>query len=57
MDRVAKTYEFARAVDAAELRRAASELKANWETVQREAKRTVLPRVSRAKKVVKKVIT
>jgi hypothetical protein len=54
VDRVAKTYALARAVDAAELKRAASELKANWETVQREAVRTARKSVSHAKKTLKK---
>ncbi|MDD2657740.1 MAG: hypothetical protein PHD04_03735 [Candidatus Pacebacteria bacterium] len=56
VDRVAKTYEIARSVDTAELRRAAKELKENWETVQREAKRTVRGSVARAKKTVRKGI-
>jgi len=54
VDRVAKTYQVARSVDAAEVRRAAKELKANWDTVKSEAKRTVRKSVSRAKKTVEK---
>ena len=49
VDRVAKKYQAARSVDAADLKRAANELKANWEMVQRETKRAVRKNVSRAK--------
>lgn len=55
VDRVSKTYQGARAIDIAEVKRAAKELKANWETVQHEAKRTVRKSVSRAKATVKRV--
>lgn len=56
VDRVAKTYQAARNVDAAEVKRAAKELKENWDSVQKETKRTVRKGVSRAKKVVKKTV-
>lgn len=49
VDRVAKTYRGARSVKAADVKRAANELKANWEMVKRETKRTVRKTVSRAK--------
>ncbi|MDO8231858.1 MAG: hypothetical protein Q7T37_01475 [bacterium] len=55
VDRVAETYRGARAVDVAEVKRAAKELKANWEIVQREAKRTVRKSVSRARAAVKRI--
>lgn len=54
--RVAKTYQSVRSVDMREVRRAANELKANWDTVQRETKRTVRKGVSQAKKTVVKRI-
>lgn len=54
VDRVAKSYETVRSVDAKDLKRAVKELKANWNTVQREAKRTVKKSVSSAKKTVKR---
>lgn len=54
VDSVAKTYQSAHAVNAADMRRAVSELKANWEMVQREAKKTVRKSVSKAKTTVKK---
>ncbi len=49
VDRVAKTYQSVRSVDAADVKRAASELKANWKMLARETKRTVHKSVSRAK--------
>jgi hypothetical protein len=55
VDSVAKTYKGARSVDVAEVKRAADELKANWEMVKREAKRTVRKSASRAKTTVKRV--
>jgi len=54
VDRVAKTYQGVRSVDAAEVRRAAKELKANWDVVGKEVKRTVRKSVSRAKKTIGK---
>jgi hypothetical protein len=56
VDRVAKTYEAARKVDAADVKRAAKELKENWDMVQLETKRTVRKGVSHAKKTVKKAV-
>ena len=56
VDSVAKTYQAARSVDAADVKRAANELKANWEMVQREAKRTVRKSVARAKTSAKRVV-
>ena len=55
VDRVAKTYQDVRSVDVADVKRAANELKANWDMVQRETKRTARKSASRAKKTVKKV--
>ena len=55
VDRVAKTYQGARSVDIAEVKRAANELKANWEVVKRETKRTVHKSASRAQATVKRV--
>jgi hypothetical protein len=54
VDRVAKIYRGARSVNAADVQRAANELKANWGMVQRETKRTVRKSVSRVKKTVGK---
>jgi|ERR1035437_3548832 Ribonuclease G/E len=56
VDHVAKTYQAARNVDATEVKRAAKELKENWDSVQKETKRTVRKGVSRAKTVVKKAV-
>ena len=56
VDSVAKTYQTVRSVNAADVKRAANELKANWETVQREAKRTVRKSVTRAKTSAKRVV-
>lgn len=55
VDRVAKTYQGARSVDVAEVKRAAKELKANWDMIQRETKRTARKAVTRAKATVKRV--
>ena len=41
VDRVAKTYAAARTVKADDVKRAAKELKENWDMVQRETKHTV----------------
>lgn len=54
VDRVAKTYQGARSVDVAEVKRAAKELKENWEIVQREMKRTVRKGISRARTTIKR---
>lgn len=58
VDRVAKTYQVARSVKAADVKRAANELKANWDMLQHETKRTVRKTVrkniSRAKARVKR---
>jgi hypothetical protein len=66
IDTAARGYAGVRAVDPSEVRRAAKELKANWEMIRREAgkeakharkaaKKTAKKAVSRAKKTVKKV--
>lgn len=55
VDRVAKTYQNARSIKTADVKRAAKELKANWEMVQREAKRTATKSISQAKKTVKRI--
>ncbi len=55
VDRVAKTYQGARSVNIEDVKRAATELKANWDMIQKEVKGTVRKGVSRAKKAVKKV--
>ena len=54
VDRIAKTYQGIRSIDAAEVKRAAQELKANWDIVKDEAKRTVRRSVARAKTAVKR---
>lgn len=57
VDRVAKTYQQgARSVNGEDVKRAAKELKANWDLIQKEAKNTVRKGVSRAKKVAKKAV-
>lgn len=62
VDSIAKTYAIARSVDTAELKRAAKELKANWDLIQGEAKRgarksgrVAQKSLSSAKKSVKRV--
>lgn len=55
VDRVAKTYQTARSIQAADVQRAAQELKANWDTVQLEAKRTVRKSIARARATAKRV--
>ena len=52
VDRVSKTYREVRSIDAADVKRAATELKANWDKVQREAK--IVKKA--VKKVVKKAV-
>lgn len=54
VDRVAKTYQGIRSIDSIEVKRAAKELKANWDMIQRETKRTVRKSASRAKATVKR---
>jgi len=54
VDRVAKTYQGARSIKAEDVKRAANELKANWDMIQRETKRTVRKSASRAKATVKR---
>ncbi|MFA6414968.1 MAG: hypothetical protein WCV89_03235 [Candidatus Paceibacterota bacterium] len=55
VDRVAKTYQVTRNIHAADMKRAAKELKENWDAVQRETARTVRKTASRTKTAVKKV--
>ena len=57
VDMVAATYSGVRSIKAADLKRAASELKSNWDMVQREMKRTGRKDVSRAKVVGKKALS
>jgi len=54
VDRIAKTYQGARSIKAEDVKRAANELKANWDMIQRETKRTARTSVSRAKATVKR---
>jgi len=54
VDRVAKTYQGIRAIDREEVKRAAKELRANWDKVQGETKRSVKRGVSRTKTALKK---
>lgn len=56
VDRVAKTYQAARSVDATEMKRAVKELKENWDMLERETKRTVRKSVSTAKTAAKKTV-
>ena len=56
VDRVAGAYQAARSVKAADVKRAAKELKTNWDLLQRETKRTVRTGVSKAKKAGKRVV-
>ena len=51
VDTVANTYRGVRSVNAADLRRAANELKSNWKMVQREIQQASRKGVSRAKVV------
>lgn len=57
VDRIAKSYQAAREINPADVKRAAAELKANWVVVQREAKGTVRKSISRAKKMGKQAVT
>lgn len=54
VDRIAKTYQGARSIQAKDVRRAANELKANWDMIRRETKRTVRTSASRARKTIGK---
>jgi hypothetical protein len=56
VDAVASTYEGVRSIDAADLKRAVRELKANWKTVQREIQQAGRAESSRAKVVGKRVL-
>ncbi len=50
VDRIADTYQVARRVDAKEMKRAANELKANWEMIKKEIKRAGRQNNSRIKR-------
>ncbi|MCR4333533.1 MAG: hypothetical protein NUV60_00710 [Patescibacteria group bacterium] len=54
VDRVAETYQDVRSADVDEVKRAAKELKANWDKIQKETKHTIRKHVSRAKKTIGK---
>ncbi|MFA6414865.1 MAG: hypothetical protein WC217_01930 [Candidatus Paceibacterota bacterium] len=54
VDRVAKTYQSVRSVDVEEVKRAAKELKANWDVIRSETRRTAKKAVARAKKATTK---
>ncbi len=56
VDRVAKTYQTVRSVDATDVRRAAKELKANREVVRREMEHTIRKSAVRAKAMVKRAV-
>ena len=56
VDQVSKTYREVRAINAADVKRAATELKANWDAVQREAKIVGAQAQKSVKKAVKKVV-
>ncbi len=56
VDTAARTYRGVQSIDAADLKRAASELKSNWELVRGEVKRTGRKDVARAKVVGKKAL-
>lgn len=56
VDAVADTYRSVRSVKAADLKRAANELKSNWDMVQREVEKGGRKTVSRAKVVGKRAI-
>lgn len=56
VDSVAATYRGARAVNAADLKRAASELKSNWEMVQKEMQKTGRASAKSVKAVGKKAV-
>ncbi|MHB8710113.1 MAG: hypothetical protein ACYC6X_01005 [Minisyncoccota bacterium] len=56
VDTVAKTYLEARAISSVDMRRAASELKSNWEVVMREAQKAGRKGVSSTKAVEKRAV-
>ncbi|MDP1689715.1 MAG: hypothetical protein Q8L52_00720 [bacterium] len=56
VDTVASTYRGVRSVNAADIKRAANELKSNWQMVQREVGKTGRASVSRAKTVGKRAL-
>jgi hypothetical protein len=56
VDNVAKTYQTAKKVDVADLKRATNELKANWDMVQRETKRTARKSIATAKTATKRIV-
>ena len=56
VDAATDAYKGVRSVDAADLKRAASELKSNWKMVQREIQEAGRKNVSRAKFVGKKAL-
>ncbi|MFA7302858.1 MAG: hypothetical protein WC030_03890 [Candidatus Paceibacterota bacterium] len=57
VDTVAKGYKGAKAINAADVQRAAMELKSNWDMIQREMKRSGKKTASKTKAVVKKAAT
>lgn len=57
VDTVASTYRDARSINAADVKRAAAELKANWDTIQREMKRSGKKSISKTGAVAKKAAT
>jgi len=56
VDSVASTYRGVRSVNAADLKRAANELKSNWKLVHQEARQAGRTGVSRAKAVGKRAL-
>ena len=56
VDTVANAYKGARSINAADLKRAANELKSNWKMVQSEIQKTSRKSVSHAKVVGEKVL-
>jgi hypothetical protein len=54
VDRVATAYQTVRAVDMAEVKRAANELKDNWALVEKEAKRPAPKKVAKKRAAKKK---
>ena len=57
VDTVSNAYRGAKSVNAADLKRAANELKSNWKMVQKELGKTGAKSVSRAKTVGKKALS
>lgn len=56
VDTVVDTYRGVRSINAADLRRAANELKSNWKMIEREIRKTGRKSVSRAKVVGKRTL-